>query len=123
MLKVVIIDDDILLTDMLKEVLPADTFEVSVANSGREGIEAVRQVEPDVIMLDLMMPGISGWEVCRAIRIFSQTPILVVSAVVDSQGVMQALQAGADDYLLKPLPQGMLLISRLKKLAQRARPA
>lgn len=123
MLKLVIIDDDILLTDMLKVTLPADIFAIFVANSGGEGIETVRQVEPDVIMLDLMMPGISGWDVCRTIRTFSQTPILVVSAVIDSQGVMQALEAGADDYLLKPLPQGMLLISRLKKLAQRAKPA
>lgn len=122
MLKVVVIDDDILITNMLQDILPADTFEVFVANSGREGIELVQQISPDVIMLDLMMPGIGGWDVCRTIRTFSQTPILVVSAVVDSQGVMQALDAGADDYLLKPLPQGTL-ISRLKKLAQRARPA
>lgn len=116
MLKVVIIDDDILFTDSLKQALPADTFAVFVANSGREGIETVQQVEPDIIMLDLMMPGLSGWEVCRIVRTFSQVPILVVSAVADSQGVMQALDAGADEYLLKPLPPGVL-IPRLKKLA------
>ncbi len=117
--KLLLIDDDMLFTGMIQDTLPGHLFEVHVAHSGAEGIEAARQLQPAVIMLDLMMPGISGWEACRAIRAFSQTPILVVSAVVDSSGVTQALDAGADDYLLKPIPTGVL-ISHLKRLIQAA---
>lgn len=115
--KLLIIDDEILFTRMLQDTLPQDLFEVFVTHSGAAGIEAVRQLQPDVIMLDLMMPGLSGWETCRAIRAFSQVPILVVSAVIDSNGVMQALEAGADEYLLKPVPMGVL-VSQLKSLIQ-----
>ncbi len=117
--KLLIIDDDSLFTGMMQDTLPGALFDVHIAHSGAEGIEATRQLQPDVIMLDLMMPGISGWEVCRAIRAFSRVPILVVSAVVDSSGVTQALDAGVDDYLLKPIPTGVL-ISHLKGLIQSA---
>lgn len=117
--KLLIVDDDVLFTGMMQDTLPGDLFDVHIAHSGAEGIEATRQLQPDVIMLDLMMPGISGWEACRTIRTFSRIPILVVSAVVDPSGVTQALDAGADDYLLKPIPTGVL-ISHLKRLIQSA---
>ncbi|GIK39830.1 MAG: hypothetical protein BroJett011_36630 [Chloroflexota bacterium] len=119
--KLLIIDDEILFTTMLQEKLPQGLFEVFVTHSGAAGIEAARQLQPDVIMLDLMMPGLSGWETCRAIRAFSQAPILIVSAVIDSNGVMQALEAGADEYLLKPAPMGVL-VSQLKSLIQSTTP-
>lgn len=115
--QLLVIDDDILFTNMLRDTLPADLFEVFAVHAGAAGIEATRRLQPDVVILDLMMPGISGWEACQAIRTFSQVPILIVSAVIDSNGVMQALEAGADDYLLKPVPLGVL-ISHLKKLIQ-----
>jgi DNA-binding response OmpR family regulator len=121
LIKVLIIDDDIPFTDMLEEILSEGKFEVRVANSGLEGIEATRQQKPDVIVLDLMMPGLDGWQVCQAIRTFSQVPILIVSAVIDSSKILQALDAGADDYLLKPVSSGVL-ISRLRTLAQRFTP-
>lgn len=119
MTKVLIIDDDVLVTNMIKETLDPDSFEVFVANSGSEGIETTRQLKPDVIVLDLMMPGMSGWEVCRTIRTFSQVPILVLSAVIDSERVTRALDDGADDYLVKPVPTGMLA-SRIKRLMKNA---
>ncbi len=115
--KLLIIDDDILFTRMLEDTLPKSLFEVLVTNSGAAGLVAAREWQPEIIMLDLMMPGLNGWETCHAIRTFSQVPILVVSAVIDSAGVMQALDAGANDYLLKPPPPGVL-ISHLKALIQ-----
>lgn len=115
--KLLVIDDEVLFTQLLQDTLPGDLFEVFVAHSGAAGIEATRQLQPDVIVLDLMMPGLSGWETCQAIRTFSQVPILVVSAVIDSNEVIQALDAGADDYLLKPIPMGVLF-SHLKSLIQ-----
>lgn len=118
--KVLVIDDDILVTNTLKDALHRDTFEVFIANSGSEGIELARQVEPEVIVLDLMMPGMSGWEVCRALRTFSRVPILILSAVVDPEMVTQALDEGANDYMVKPVAFSVLA-SRLKRLTQQAR--
>ena len=113
--KVLAVDDDVIMTKMLDKILTANAFEVSTANNGLDAIEAVRRDVPDVIVLDLMMPDLNGWEVCREIRTFSQVPILVLSAVVDSEGVMRALEEGANDYLVKPVPVGVL-ISTLRRL-------
>jgi two-component system response regulator MtrA len=115
--KLLIIDDEVLFTRLLQDSLPGDLFEVFIVHSGAAGNEVARQLRPDLIMLDLMMPGLSGWETCQAVRTFSQVPILVVSAVIELNGVMQALEAGADDYLLKPVPMGVL-VSHLKSLIQ-----
>ena len=95
--KLLIIDDDPNITRTFANIIPPQGFEVMVSNSGIEGIELVRQWQPDVIMLDLMMPGMDGWQVCQQIRTFSQIPILILSAVVDTRDVIYALDQGADD--------------------------
>lgn len=118
--KVLVIDDDRALTDMFELTIPYEGFEVFTANSGPEGIESVRKFQPDVVVLDLMMPDMDGWQICQEVRTFSQVPILVLSAVVDSQRMKRALDAGADEYLVKPAPEGAL-VSHLKKLVQQAR--
>jgi DNA-binding response OmpR family regulator len=118
--KVLVIDDDIFLTNFLKDSLSRSSFEVFVANVGTEGIKIIHQVQPDVVVLDLMMPGMNGWEVCQAIRAFSPVPILVLSAVIDHELVMQALDNGADDYIVKPVATNVL-VSRLRRLTQQAR--
>lgn len=118
--KVLVIDDDVLLTDLLRDSLSRSSFEVFVVNSGAEGVKVIHQLQPDVVVLDLMMPGMTGWEVCKAIRTFSQTPILILSAVVDHELVMQALDNGADDYIVKPVATNVLA-SRLRRLTQQAR--
>ena len=87
---------------MLELVLPPEGFDVTTVNNGPDGIETTQQMEPDVIILDLMMPGVDGWTVCREIRSFSQVPILILSAVVDSDEVARAMAEGASDYLVKP---------------------
>ena len=118
--KLLIVDDDPHLVDTLKRFLERNEFDVSTADSGSTGIEVARQLSPDVILLDLMMPGIDGWEVCTAIREFSQAPILIFSAVINPELVTRALDLGADDYLVKPAPPGVVA-SRLKRLARFAR--
>ncbi len=118
--KVLVIDDDEFLTEFLKDSLSRNDFEVFVANAGTEGIKLIHQVLPEVVVLDLMMPGMSGWEVCKAIRTFSQVPILVLSAVIDHELVMRALDNGADDYVVKPVATNVLA-SRLRRLTQQAR--
>lgn len=118
--RVLVVDDDVEMTDLLKIILEPGTFEVFAANSGPEGIDLARQLNPDVMILDLLMPGMDGWQVCKEIRKFSQVPILVLSAISKPGMAARALDAGADDYLLKPMTSGVL-VAHLKKLARRAR--
>ena len=118
--KVLVIDDDRAITEMFALTMPYEGFEVFTANSGPEGIEIVREKQPDVIVLDLMMPDMDGWQVCQEVRTFSQIPILILSAVVDSQRMQRALDAGANDYLVKPAPEGAL-VAHLKKLVEQGR--
>jgi DNA-binding response OmpR family regulator len=118
--RILVIDDDQAMTEMLRLVLEPNAFDVQVAHSGPEGIESTRQLNPEVVVLDLLMPGMDGWEVCREIRKFSQVPILVLSAISKPGIIARALDEGADDYLLKPMPSSVL-IAHLKRLARRAR--
>jgi DNA-binding response OmpR family regulator len=118
--RILVIDDDQAMTEMLRLVLEPNAFDVYEANSGPEGIEATLRINPEVVVLDLLMPGMDGWEVCREIRTFSQVPILVLSAISKPGIIARALDEGADDYLLKPMPSSVL-IAHLKRLTRRAR--
>jgi len=118
--RVLVIDDDSAMTDLIKLILEPETFEVVVANSGEEGIEAAKICAPHVIILDLLMPGTDGWQICKDLREFTQVPILVLSALNKPGLVTRALDEGADDFLLKPVANG-ILIAHLKNLTRRAR--
>lgn len=112
------IDDDVAMTELLILLLKSHGFEVITANSGVDGIQMIREKLPEVVILDLMMPGMDGWEVCKTVRSFSNVPILILSAL-DSPGmVASALDAGADDYLIKPVASGVL-IAHLNRLIRR----
>jgi DNA-binding response OmpR family regulator len=120
-MKILVIDDDPAMTELLKLLLEPTQAELLTSNSGEEGIRLVKEQTPDIVVLDLMMPKIDGWQVCKAIREFSSMPILVLSAL-DSPGVVAtALDAGADDYLIKPVPSGVL-IAHINNLLKRKRP-
>lgn len=118
--RILVIDDDAAMTEMLKVTLEPRAFDVLTANTGEEGIEAAKNQDPDVIILDLFMPGVDGWQVCKAIRKYSQVPILVLSAINKPGTVAKALDEGADDYLIKPVPSGVL-VAHLNNLIRRAR--
>ena len=115
-----IIDGDASMTEMLRLILEPDAFKVFAENSGPAGIESARRLDPDIIILDLLMQGMDGWDVCHKIRDFSDVPILVLSAVNKPDYVAKALDSGADDYLIKPMPSNVL-IAHLKKLTRRAK--
>jgi len=119
-IKVLVIDDDEAMVEMLKLILEPESFHLIIANNSIEGIESISEVLPDVVILSLLMPDMSGWEVCKAIRSFSQVPILVLSAISKPGMVSKALDAGADDYLNKPTTSSVL-IAHVKRLARRAR--
>jgi DNA-binding response OmpR family regulator len=103
-IKILVIDDDTAVTDLLAVLLRSQGFDVTAMNSSTDGLNAARQAQLDLIILDLMMPEMDGWEVCRAVRAFSQVPIIVLSALNDPSMVASVLDAGADDYLTKPTP-------------------
>ena len=115
---VLVIDNDIALTDLLKSTLESKTFTVHTAHEVDEGLNAVHDINPDVIVLDLYLPEKDGSQVCKDIRAFSDTPILILSVLNNPQAIAQALDEGADDYLIKPVPSGVLE-AHLKKLIRR----
>ena len=116
--RVLVIDDDPDMTDLLSLLLKTHGFDVISCNNGEDGVQSVRNGSPNVIILDLFMNGIYGWEVCTSIRKFSSIPILILSAVDNPGTVVSALDAGADDLLIKPVSSG-LLVSRLNTLTRR----
>ena len=118
-IKVLAIDDDPSMTELLAMLLKSHGLEVITANDGGHGIQLARAHTPDVVILDLMMPNKDGWEVCREIRTFANTPIIILSALDNPGMVASALDAGADDYLIKPVPSGVL-IAHINNLTRRA---
>ena len=89
------------------------------ATDGREAVDKAKQLKPDVVILDLMMPEMDGWKVCAEVRKFSNVPILIFSALDNPGMVASALDNGADDYIVKPVSSGVL-VARLNKLTRRS---
>ncbi len=114
-MKILVIDDDPAMTDLLVLLLKPTSSTIIAANSGEAGIDLIKRESPDAVLLDLMMPGMDGLQVCTAVRKFSRVPILVLSALDNPGMVASALDAGADDYLVKPVASSVLSahISRL----------
>ena len=117
-IEILLIDDDPDFSIMLRTLLKGKDFQVHTAYTGGEGIEACREQKPEVVILDLLMPEMDGWEVCEQIREFSDVPIMILSALGAPASVARALDAGADDYLIKPV-HANLLASRLNALVRR----
>lgn len=116
--KILIIDDDAAITELMGMLLKTHGFEAIAANSGAEGIQLARETAPNVVILDLMMPDVDGWQACKAIRQFSSVPILILSAINDPRMVASVLDAGADDFLVKPVPSGVL-VAHIRKMVRR----
>jgi len=120
--KIFVIDDDSAVTDLLSVLLNTQGFNVWATNSSSEGLTQIREKTPDLVILDLMMPEMDGWEVCKAVRTFSNVPIIVLSALNDPSMVASVLDAGADDYLTKPTPS-RILVAHIKRLVDRKGPS
>lgn len=117
-MKILVIDDDVAMTDLVELLLEPASVDVIKTNSAQEGLILAKEDAPEMIILDLMMPDMDGWQMCKQIREFSQVPILIISAL-DSPGlVAKALDLGADDFLVKPITRAML-IAHVNKMARR----
>ena len=119
-LRVLIVDDERALADLVGSYLTRDGFEVSMAHDGQQAIDLARQVDPDVMVLDLGLPGVDGIEVCRAVRAFSDCYIVMLTARTEEIDKLIGLSVGADDYLTKPFSPRELL-ARIQAVLRRPR--
>src|ERR1035441_10498069 len=101
--RILVIDDEPQITRVLRAALTAQGFDARTANDPEEGVRLFREWQPDLVITDLMMPGMTGVEVCRAIRATSSTPVVVLSVREHERSKVEALDAGADDYVTKQI--------------------
>jgi len=100
--KILVVDDDGALAEMITIMLRSEGFDPHTAMSGLEAIDVIEKVDPDLVLLDVMLPGMNGIDVCSAIRETSGVPIIMLTAKGDTQDVVKGLESGADDYVVKP---------------------
>lgn len=117
--KILIVDDDENICELLRLYLEKDGFETAVANDGEKAIELAAEYSPDLILLDIMLPKLDGWQVCREIRKTSETPIIMLTAKGETFDKILGLELGADDYVSKPFDTKEL-IARIKAVLRRS---
>lgn len=100
--KILVVDDDPAISEMLTIVLQGEGFAPIVVGDGLEAVKAAKELSPDLILLDLMLPGMNGIDVCKEIREYSNVPIVMLTARTDTVDVVLGLESGADDYIHKP---------------------
>lgn len=116
--RVLVVDDDAALAEMLGIVLRGEGFEPVFCADGAQALQAFRDTKPDVVLLDLMLPGRDGIDVCRAIRAEAGTPIVMLTAKSDTVDVVVGLESGADDYIVKPF-KPKELVARIRARIRR----
>ena len=117
--KILVVDDDINICELLRIYLEKEGYTVILAHDGEKGIEKFNATKPDVILLDIMLPVMDGWQVCREIRKKSNVPILMVTAKSETFDKVLGLELGADDYIVKPF-DAKEVVARIKAVYRRA---
>lgn len=120
--KILIIDDDVALTELLSAYLTQQGFDISVNNSPLQGLESLQKSTYNILLLDIMMPEIDGFETLKRLRAFSAIPVIMLTAKGDDFDKILGLELGADDYLPKPFNQREL-VARIKALIRRIDPS
>jgi two-component system KDP operon response regulator KdpE len=113
-----LIDDDVSLCETVRFMLIKNGFQVKVAHNGISGLQMAYALKPDAVILDIMLPDMDGWQVCRRLRDMSDVPIIMLTALGSDQNVVQGLNLGADDYIVKPVAV-QELIARIRALLRR----
>jgi len=116
---VLIVEDDHHIAGLLQMYLEKEGYAVTVAHDGGVGLEKFRAIKPDLVLLDVMMPVMDGWTVCRAIRSESQTPVIMLTAKSETDDKVQGLRSGADDYITKPFEMKEVL-ARIEAVLRRS---
>lgn len=117
--KILIVDDDANICELLRLYLEKDGFDTEVVTDGLRALDAFKSAEPDLVLLDIMLPGMDGWQICRAIRKTSQTPIIMLTAKGETFDKVLGLELGADDYITKPF-ETKEVVARIKAVLRRS---
>ena len=120
--KIMIVDDDANIAELISLYLNKECFDTQIAEDGEQAIAKFKEFEPDLVLLDLMLPGIDGYEVCRELRKTSQVPIIMLSAKGEVFDKVLGLELGADDYMITPF-DSKELVARVKAVLRRKGPA
>ena len=107
--KVLVVEDDINIAELLRLYLQKDGFEVSHAADGGKAVEMAKEIQPDLVLLDIMLPVMDGWQVCRELRKTMKMPIIMLTAKGETEDKVSGLEMGADDYIVKPFEVKELL--------------
>ena len=116
---VLLVEDDRNIAELLQMYLEKEGYAVTVANDGGQGLSKFRAIKPDLVLLDVMMPVMDGWSVCKAIRAESQTPVIMLTAKGQTDDKVTGLKIGADDYITKPFEMKEVL-ARIEAVLRRA---
>ena len=122
MAKILIADDDKNICELLRLYLVKEGYDICIANDGEAAVAAFEKEKPDLVVLDIMMPGIDGWEVCRRVRAAGNTPVIMLTAKGETFDKVLGLELGADDYVVKPF-EAKELVARIKAVLRRCAPA
>ena len=117
-MSVLVIEDDQNIQELLQMYLKKEGYTVTVASDGGQGLAKFRAIKPDLVLLDVMMPVMNGWEVCKAIRAESRTPVIMLTAKGELDDKITGLKAGADDYITKPFEMREVL-ARIEAVLRR----
>jgi DNA-binding response OmpR family regulator len=115
---VLVVDDDSNICEIIRMYLEKDNFQVTVCYDGKKAVEVFKDLAPDIVILDIMLPGLDGWQVCREIRKLSSIPIIMLSAKDETFNKVLGLELGADDYVVKPF-EPKELIARIRAVLRR----
>ena len=119
--KILIVDDDENIAELISLYLTKECFDTKIVHDGESALEAHKQFQPDLILLDIMLPRMDGYQVCRELRTYSGTPIIMLSAKVEVFDKVLGLELGADDYMEKPF-DSKELVARAKAILRRVKP-
>lgn len=119
---VLVVEDDKNIQELLRLYLEKEGYAVTTANDGARGLSKFRAIHPDLVLLDVMMPGMDGWTLCKTIRLESRVPVIMLTAKGETDDKVAGLKAGADDYITKPFEMQELL-ARIEAVLRRAEAA
>ncbi|MCA9994951.1 MAG: response regulator transcription factor [Anaerolineales bacterium] len=118
--KILIIDDDPNLCEAVGLILAETGATVYTASGGQSGLRKLYTVRPDLVIIDVMMPDMNGWDVCKHVRLLTDTPVVMLTTLQDEESIVQGFSSGADDFISKPF-SGRVLISRVAALLRRSK--
>ena len=117
--KILVVDDDSNICELIRLYLEKEGYTVKIVNDGVSAVNAFKQENPDLMLLDIMLPKLDGWQVCREIRKFSDKPIIMLTAKGETFDKVLGLELGADDYMTKPFDTKEM-VARIKAVLRRA---